>query len=151
MRQFVLQDTDRPARNSSLPDPLHRRRRERWRRGRAARPAIMPGAGGGLSQSRADPHRHRRQDRRRPLLPYIGRRRGHYVKMVHNGIEYGIMELLSEVYDLLKSVLGSPREMQKIFAAWNQTELNSSWSRSPPPCSAHRPGDRPADRRYHRR
>jgi 6-phosphogluconate dehydrogenase len=46
--------------------------------------------------------------------------------MVHNGIEYGIMELLSEVYDLLKSALGlSAAEMQKIFAAWNRTELNS--------------------------
>jgi len=62
-----------------------------------------------------------------PCCAYIGKGgAGHYVKMVHNGIEYGIMELLSEVYDLLKSVLGlSAAEMQKIFAAWNQTELNS--------------------------
>jgi 6-phosphogluconate dehydrogenase len=62
-----------------------------------------------------------------PCCAYIGKGgAGHYVKMVHNGIEYGIMELLSEAYDLLKSVLGlSAAEMQKIFAAWNRTELNS--------------------------
>jgi 6-phosphogluconate dehydrogenase len=62
-----------------------------------------------------------------PCCAYIGKGgAGHYVKMVHNGIEYGIMELLSEVYDLLKSALGlSAAEMQKIFAAWNRTELNS--------------------------
>jgi 6-phosphogluconate dehydrogenase len=62
-----------------------------------------------------------------PCCAYIGKGgAGHYVKMVHNGIEYGIMELISETYDILKSALGmSAPEMAKVFAAWNQTELNS--------------------------
>ncbi len=62
-----------------------------------------------------------------PCAAYIGKGgAGHYVKMVHNGIEYGIMELLSEAYDVLKSTLGlSAPEMAEIFAAWNKTELNS--------------------------
>jgi len=62
-----------------------------------------------------------------PCCAYIGKSgAGHYVKMVHNGIEYGIMELLSEVYDVMKSALGlNAPEMAKIFTAWNQTELNS--------------------------
>ncbi len=62
-----------------------------------------------------------------PCCAYIGKGgAGHYVKMVHNGIEYGIMELLSEAYDVMKSVLGlSAPEMHRIFAAWNETEMNS--------------------------
>jgi 6-phosphogluconate dehydrogenase len=62
-----------------------------------------------------------------PCCAYIGKgSAGHYVKMVHNGIEYGIMQLLCEAYDVMKSGLGmTAGEMQKIFAAWNQTELNS--------------------------
>ncbi|HEY9689250.1 MAG TPA: NADP-dependent phosphogluconate dehydrogenase, partial [Coleofasciculaceae cyanobacterium] len=52
---------------------------------------------------------------------------GHYVKMVHNGIEYGDMQLIAEAYDLLKTVGGlSQSQLQDTFAAWNQTdELNS--------------------------
>jgi len=52
---------------------------------------------------------------------------GHYVKMVHNGIEYGDMQLIAEAYDLLKTVGGlSQSQLQETFAAWNQTdELNS--------------------------
>jgi 6-phosphogluconate dehydrogenase len=51
---------------------------------------------------------------------------GHYVKMVHNGIEYGLMELIAECYDLMKRGLGmQDDEIQKEFAAWDQTELNS--------------------------
>jgi 6-phosphogluconate dehydrogenase len=62
-----------------------------------------------------------------PCCGYIGQRgAGHYVKMVHNGIEYGIMQLICEVYDIMKSLLGmKPAEMQPIFAAWNDAELNS--------------------------
>ena len=58
---------------------------------------------------------------------YIGRGgAGHYVKMVHNGIEYGIMQLISETYDLMKSLLGmDARAMQEVFAGWNQGALNS--------------------------
>ncbi len=62
-----------------------------------------------------------------PCCAYIGKGgAGHYVKMVHNGIEYGIMQLICEVYDLLRRALGlSPAEIGKLFADWNQGELNS--------------------------
>ncbi|MCC7176442.1 MAG: NADP-dependent phosphogluconate dehydrogenase [Bryobacterales bacterium] len=62
-----------------------------------------------------------------PCCGYIGRGgAGHYVKMVHNGIEYGIMQLICEAYDFMKSALGLPApEMQKVFAAWNEGEMNS--------------------------
>jgi 6-phosphogluconate dehydrogenase len=51
---------------------------------------------------------------------------GHYVKMVHNGIEYGDMELICEAYHLLRDVIkASPPQMQKIFTDWNKGELNS--------------------------
>ncbi len=51
---------------------------------------------------------------------------GHYVKMVHNGIEYGVMQLLCEVYDIFKSILGlKPARIREIFAEWNDSELNS--------------------------
>ena len=46
--------------------------------------------------------------------------------MVHNGIEYGDMQLICEAYHLLKSVIGvSPDEMADIFSEWNKTELDS--------------------------
>ncbi|WP_415880404.1 decarboxylating NADP(+)-dependent phosphogluconate dehydrogenase [Methylomonas sp. TEB] len=51
---------------------------------------------------------------------------GHYVKMVHNGIEYGDMQLICEAYQLLAEGLNlSTDEMQAIFAEWNQGELSS--------------------------
>ncbi len=51
---------------------------------------------------------------------------GHYVKMVHNGIEYGDMQLICEAYHLLKSVLGlNTEELHAIFKEWNQGELDS--------------------------
>jgi 6-phosphogluconate dehydrogenase len=52
---------------------------------------------------------------------------GHYVKMVHNGIEYGDMQLIAEAYDLLKNTLGlNHQQLHEIFAEWNTTdELNS--------------------------
>ena len=52
---------------------------------------------------------------------------GHYVKMVHNGIEYGDMQLIAEAYDLLKNVAGlNSTELQQVFSDWNKTdELNS--------------------------
>jgi 6-phosphogluconate dehydrogenase len=51
---------------------------------------------------------------------------GHYVKMVHNGIEYGDMQLICEAYQLLSEGLGlSTDEIQAIFAEWNQGELSS--------------------------
>jgi 6-phosphogluconate dehydrogenase len=63
-----------------------------------------------------------------PCVTYIGPGgAGHYVKMVHNGIEYGDMQLIAEAYDLLKSVLNlDHKQLHEIFAEWNTTdELNS--------------------------
>ncbi len=49
---------------------------------------------------------------------------GHYVKMVHNGIEYAIMETIAEAYDLMKRGLSmSPAEMAEVFSDWNEREL----------------------------
>ena len=51
---------------------------------------------------------------------------GHYVKMVHNGIEYGDMQMIAEAYFLMKHLLGmSPMEMHGVFREWNEGELNS--------------------------
>lgn len=51
---------------------------------------------------------------------------GHYVKMVHNGIEYGDMQLIAEAYHVMSAGLGMTNdEMQETFAAWNATELDS--------------------------
>ena len=62
-----------------------------------------------------------------PCVSYIGRGgAGHYVKMVHNGIEYGDMQLIAEAYDILQQVLGlSPGELADVFAEWNDGELDS--------------------------
>ena len=50
---------------------------------------------------------------------------GHFVKMVHNGIEYGVMQLLAEAYDLMKRGLGmNDDEMGEAYALWNKGELN---------------------------
>ncbi len=51
---------------------------------------------------------------------------GHFVKMVHNGIEYGDMQLISEAYHVMKTVLGmSAAQMQAVFSEWNQGVLDS--------------------------
>ncbi len=51
---------------------------------------------------------------------------GHFVKMVHNGIEYGDMQLICEAYQIMKDVLGmSAAEIQKVFASWNKGDLES--------------------------
>jgi 6-phosphogluconate dehydrogenase len=51
---------------------------------------------------------------------------GHFVKMVHNGIEYGVMQLLAEAYDLMKRVVGAgPDELAGTFACWNEGPLES--------------------------
>ena len=62
-----------------------------------------------------------------PCVTYIGAgSSGHYVKMVHNGIEYGIMQLIGEVYDLLHRGLGLTNpELADLFGQWHQGELNS--------------------------
>jgi 6-phosphogluconate dehydrogenase len=62
-----------------------------------------------------------------PCCTYMGPGgAGHYVKMVHNGIEYGDMQLIAEAYDLLKRVGGlTYPELADVFDAWNQGELGS--------------------------
>ncbi|ASB88541.1 NADP-dependent phosphogluconate dehydrogenase [Bacillus sonorensis] len=62
-----------------------------------------------------------------PCTTYIGPDgAGHYVKMVHNGIEYGDMQLISESYFILKNLLGlSSDELHEVFAEWNKGELDS--------------------------
>ena len=51
---------------------------------------------------------------------------GHFVKMVHNGIEYGDMQVIAEAYDLMRRGMGmSPGEMAKVFAGWNEGRLRS--------------------------
>ncbi|HEX6036113.1 MAG TPA: NADP-dependent phosphogluconate dehydrogenase, partial [Anaerolineales bacterium] len=62
-----------------------------------------------------------------PCVAWMGRGgAGHYVKMVHNGIEYGDMQLIAEVYDLLHRGAGlSNGELAEVFAEWNQSDLKS--------------------------
>ena len=62
-----------------------------------------------------------------PCCEWVGPRgAGHYVKMVHNGIEYGDMQLIAESYDILQNALGlQPAELAEIFTEWNQGELDS--------------------------
>ncbi|RME50498.1 MAG: NADP-dependent phosphogluconate dehydrogenase [Caldilineae bacterium] len=63
----------------------------------------------------------------KPCVTYLGPGgAGHYVKMVHNGIEYGDMQLIAEAYDILRKVLGlSAAELAEVFETWNQGELDS--------------------------
>ncbi|WEV45551.1 NADP-dependent phosphogluconate dehydrogenase [Streptococcaceae bacterium ESL0687] len=63
----------------------------------------------------------------KPCVTYIGPDgAGHYVKMVHNGIEYGDMQLIAESYDLMKHLLDlDASEMAEIFTEWNKGELDS--------------------------
>jgi 6-phosphogluconate dehydrogenase len=62
-----------------------------------------------------------------PCVAYMGASSaGHFVKMVHNGIEYGLMQLLAETYDLMRRGLAMEYdEMSQTFAEWNAAELNS--------------------------
>ncbi len=62
-----------------------------------------------------------------PCVAYMGKSSaGHFVKMVHNGIEYGLMQILAETYDFMFRVLKmNYSEMSDTFARWNDTELNS--------------------------
>ncbi len=62
-----------------------------------------------------------------PCVTYIGpRSAGHYVKMVHNGIEYGDMQLIAEAYDILHRGLGlTAQELHTVFTEWNEGELES--------------------------
>ncbi|HSB08299.1 MAG TPA: NADP-dependent phosphogluconate dehydrogenase [Blastocatellia bacterium] len=62
-----------------------------------------------------------------PCVTYIGPDgAGHFVKMVHNGIEYGDMQLIAEAYDILRNALGlKAPELADIFSRWNEGDLNS--------------------------
>lgn len=62
-----------------------------------------------------------------PCVTYVGADgAGHFVKMVHNGIEYGDMQLIAEAYDLMRKVLGlRAEEIAGIFAAWNRGRMES--------------------------
>jgi 6-phosphogluconate dehydrogenase len=62
-----------------------------------------------------------------PCCDWVGEEgAGHFVKMVHNGIEYGDMQLICEAYDLLQRSLGlKPDELAKVFTEWNKGELDS--------------------------
>ena len=62
-----------------------------------------------------------------PCVAYLGNdAAGHYVKMVHNGIEYAIMQLISECYDILHNGMGLDNdELHKVFLEWNNGEMKS--------------------------
>ena len=62
-----------------------------------------------------------------PCVAYLGPgSAGHYVKMVHNGIEYGLMQLIAETYDLMKRGLGlTDNELNEVYQDWNRSELNA--------------------------
>jgi len=92
-------------------------------------PSIMPGGSKGawphvkeIFQSIAA-----KVDDGAPCCEWVGENgAGHYVKMVHNGIEYGDMQLICEAYDIMKNLLGmSYPEMHGIFATWNEGKLDS--------------------------
>ncbi len=97
-------------------------------------PSIMPG-GDPVAYALVEPIftkiaaqvQDERTETTQPCCTYIGPNgAGHYVKMVHNGIEYGDMQLICEAYALLQSVLGmDAAELHETFAEWNNGELNS--------------------------
>ncbi|MBN2213248.1 MAG: decarboxylating NADP(+)-dependent phosphogluconate dehydrogenase [Bacteroidales bacterium] len=62
-----------------------------------------------------------------PCCDWVGENgAGHFVKMVHNGIEYGDMQLICEAYQIMKELLGmTPDEMHEVFKEWNKGELDS--------------------------
>ncbi len=92
-------------------------------------PAIMPGGQRQAWEATAPIFRAiaAKAEDGQPCVDYIGPRgAGHYVKMVHNGIEYGDMQLIAEIYDILHRGLGlSAQELHAIFAEWNTGELKS--------------------------
>jgi len=61
-----------------------------------------------------------------PCVTWLGpRSTGHFVKMVHNGIEYGVMQLIAETYDMMKRGLGlNDDEIHEVYASWNSGDLN---------------------------
>jgi 6-phosphogluconate dehydrogenase len=92
-------------------------------------PAIMPGGPREAWDALAPIFRAMaaRADDGDPCVGYMGPRgAGHYVKMVHNGIEYGDMQLIAEAFDLMHRGMGMPiADIAAIFAEWNRGELRS--------------------------
>jgi 6-phosphogluconate dehydrogenase len=92
-------------------------------------PAIMPGGSREAWEAVAPILRAiaAKADDGEPCVAYMGAKgAGHYVKMVHNGIEYGDMQLIAETYDVLSRGLGlSAPEIGDVFAEWNRGELKS--------------------------
>ncbi|KAL3001803.1 hypothetical protein AAZX31_08G020400 [Glycine max] len=91
-------------------------------------PSLMPGGSHQAYSNVQDIlHKIAAQVEDGPCVTYIGEGgSGNFVKMVHNGIEYGDMQLISEAYDVLKHVGGlSNSELADIFAEWNRGELES--------------------------
>jgi 6-phosphogluconate dehydrogenase len=78
-----------------------------------------------------------------PCCDWVGENgAGHFVKMVHNGIEYGDMQLICEAYDILRRVVGmSAAEMAGVFAEWNRGELDSYLIQITSEILAHRDDD----------
>jgi 6-phosphogluconate dehydrogenase len=89
-------------------------------------PSIMPG-GAGEAYERVQPifEASAAQVDHEPCVTWLGPgSAGHYVKMVHNGIEYGLMQLIAETYDLMKRGVGlNDDELYDVYNAWNTGEL----------------------------
>ena len=91
-------------------------------------PSLMPGGSKeGYERIRAVMEASAARVDKTPCVAYLGDgSAGHYVKMVHNGIEYGIMQLIAETYDLMKRGMGfNAEQLHTVYDAWNQGELNS--------------------------
>jgi 6-phosphogluconate dehydrogenase len=91
-------------------------------------PSMMPGGSAdGYAELKNILEKIAAQTEDGPCVTFIGNgSAGHYTKMVHNGIEYAMMQLISEVYGILKNIGGlSNAELQQLFADWNKTELQS--------------------------
>jgi len=105
-------------------------------KGARSGPSLMPG-GPPEAYARVQPilEAAAAKVRGEPCVAYLGSgSAGHYVKMVHNGIEYALMELLAEAYDLLRRGLGlSLGEMAGIYEEWQQGELASYLVEITPP------------------
>ena len=92
-------------------------------------PSIMPG-GSARAWEQVKPIFQKiaaKTDSGEPCCDWVGENgSGHFVKMVHNGIEYGDMQMICETYQMMKAGLGlSNQQMHEVFAQWNQGELDS--------------------------
>jgi 6-phosphogluconate dehydrogenase len=92
-------------------------------------PSIMPGGSPAAWPLVSDMFRKiaAKVDDGTPCCDWVGEGgAGHFVKMVHNGIEYGDMQLITEAYHIMRNMLGmSADEMHRVFSKWNKGELNS--------------------------